>query len=150
MLFTILAVLHTCHGLESSHPEVLLQPRNFNPHPYTDGGRVPPGFNEFHHASAAVPVALTAAGRRGPVLFPSNPGDDAQSTGVPTGAPIQDRGHPYAGVARKHKIKLAGRFSADHHVSCSSFICRIARLVKHIIIIFIVNVYGDLRHITFL
>lgn len=109
-----------CWCLESPEPEVFLQPRNFNPHPYAEGGRAPPAIEGLRRPATAVPGEAVFAGRRGPVLFPPNPGDVVQSTTAGydegLGAYAEDRGHPYAGVARKQKIKLGGRFSVSDQV----------------------------------
>lgn len=98
MLEVLVCASHLSLCLESPQPEVLLQPRNFNPHPYQEGVRVSP----------------TAASRLGPVLFPGG-GDltiARQSAGPATLLDTGVDNHPYANVARKHRIKLAGRFSS--------------------------------------
>lgn len=105
VLILLICTGHLSSCLESPQPEVLLQPRNFNPHPYQEGVRVSP----------------TAAGRLGPVLFPQGVGGPINRHSA-LSATLLDTSvdyHPYANVARKHRIKLAGRFSsaADDQVT---------------------------------
>ncbi|GLV45815.1 Cuticular protein 50Cb [Carabus blaptoides fortunei] len=96
----ILCVNHMCYGLESRNPEVLLQPRNFNPHPYREGGRAL--------------QQQDIADRLGPVLFPTNPSDSARpSSNVVRVTQSTNRDeHPYANVARKQRLKFSGRLVA--------------------------------------
>lgn len=97
----LVCAIRSISCLESPEPEVLLQPRNFNPHPYEEGGR-------------ALPT------RHGPVLFPAVGNALTSQSAVPVGLlNVGTSGvdnHPYADVARKQRIKLAGRFSAADQV----------------------------------
>lgn len=86
-------LIRSSSSLESPEPEVLLQPRNYNPHPYENGqGR-------------------SLGSRRGPILFP--PEVRPTATGLTFGRPDIGVEHPYANVARKQRVKLAGRFSSE-------------------------------------
>ncbi|XP_018563463.1 uncharacterized protein LOC108905165 [Anoplophora glabripennis] len=106
LLILLVIVTEVTVSLEEPHPEIFLQPRNFNPHPYE--------------------VAAQNGERNGPVLFPPNPDDnlveDRSNFVTPRNFPIRDitpvDSHPYVKVARKHKYRVSGRFSdGGRHVS---------------------------------
>lgn len=92
----IILTFGVCNCLEEQDPEVLLPPRNFNPHPYETG----------YDSRTAV------NGNTGPVLFPETATslDDDYYNEDATNA-IHD--HPYASVARRKKYKQAGRYQNE-------------------------------------
>lgn len=99
-----------CSGLESNDPEVLLQPRNFNPHPYRAGGRALQQQQQQRQQDIAE--------RLGPVLFPPNPSDNARPTSnVVRVTQSSNDEHPYANVARKQRLKFSGRLTATDQVT---------------------------------
>lgn len=94
-------------SLEEAAPEVYLQPRNFNPHPYEAGGGGGGG-------GGTSPAAIRID-NNGPVVFPPNAEDNnaaqIQSNFITLSRnnnPIDN--HPYAKVAQKNRYRLPGRY----------------------------------------
>lgn len=101
LLVVLTVVVRTIVSLEEPSPEIFLQPRNFNPHPYE--------------------VIAQKEERNGPVLFPANPDDNLvenRSNFVTArNFPLRDiqpvDNHPYVKVARKQKYRVRGRFHEE-------------------------------------
>lgn len=79
--------MNVCDCIEETAPEVYLNPRNFNPHPYENG------YNSNRNVDS-----------NGPVLFPITR-DDQQEDYYRNGISNVINEHPYASVARKNMIQ---------------------------------------------
>lgn len=120
----LMADIFQAHALEEPSPEVFLQPRNFNPHPYELGYDPRSGDRQVSRLREyANQIDVFGADDRGPILFPANnqPGDNRVTTDPYVVAQLKDT-HPYAGVAAKKKkkygIPVSFRISANTNYIC--------------------------------
>lgn len=105
LLFFLFVIVERVASLEEVAPEVYLQPRNFNPHPYETGGGGGP----------------TGADNNGPAVFPTNSEDNApvQSNFITLSRnnhPVDN--HPYVKVAQKNQYRLPGKYHTEVSGSC--------------------------------